>query len=252
MRKNLVPLLGIAVVVAFISTVVFYGIFAGRVSGGVSGPSADILVAARDLERGHTVAPADVKAAQWAAGQPPKGSFSTPEQVKGMTLLEPLSAGEPLTASRLATASSGAGAALGIPAGKRAVSIHVTDSTGVVAMLRPGAKVDIQLVRVREGVGETELRTILEGIPVLNVTPPEPTPGRPALPVVTVLATPAEADVLALADAAARIRIALRNPLDDSRSTRSTLALPRLLSGASAQQAPARPPTNGATRSPRP
>ena len=45
------------------------------------------------------------------------------------------------------------------------------------------------------------------------------------LPVVTVLANPADADVLAAADAGARVRLTLRNPLDDSTRSRAPLTL---------------------------
>jgi len=243
MKKNYIPLIAIAFVVAVISTVAFYGIFAGRLSAGAAVATSPVLVAARDLARGSQLTPADVRRASWPSHQVPKGSLSDPEQVKDLTLIEPVAAHEPLTRSRVASPSSGEGAGLGIPAGKRAVSVHVTDSSGVVGLLRAGHRVDIQVVRVREGGGETELRTILENVPVLLVGPAEVTPGRPALPVVTLLATPAEADMLALADAAARIRLVLRNPLDEQRGTRTTLALPRLMSGAGTESA-SRPPAN--------
>ena len=70
--------------------------------------------------------------------------------------------------ARLATSQSGGGS--GVPVGMRAVSVHLTDSTGVLALLRSGQKVDVQVV-VGRGTkpDETEVRTALENLTVLSV-----------------------------------------------------------------------------------
>ena len=62
----------------------------------------------------------------------------------GNTVFDAISEDEPVFASHLATLRSGGGS--GVPAGMRAVSVHVTDSTGVMALLRAGQKVDVQVV----------------------------------------------------------------------------------------------------------
>jgi Flp pilus assembly protein CpaB len=85
------------------------------------------------------------------------------------------------------------------------MSIHVSDSSGVVRMLRTGFRVDVQMVSVRQG--EPELRTVVENVEVLDV--PAPDGGRA---VVNLLVTPHEGNALALADSLARIRLLLRNP----------------------------------------
>ena len=106
----------------------------------------------------------------------------------------------------------------------RAVSIRVAESSGVVGLLRPGTKVDVQAVLRRET--SAELRTILQNVEVLAVSPqPEAAPGNQTLPVVTVLTRSQDADLIALADSGARIRLALRNPLDDGTATRRSMGL---------------------------
>jgi Flp pilus assembly protein CpaB len=116
----------------------------------------------------------------------------------------------------------------------RAVSIHVTDSTGVLALLKSGQKVDVQVV-VGRGSGkdvETEVRTALEGLSVLTVAPqPEQSSQGQTLPVVTLLAKPADADILALSDSGARVRLTLRNPLDGATRSRSVLTLGSVMRG---------------------
>jgi hypothetical protein len=107
----------------------------------------------------------------------------------------------------------------------RAVSIRVAESSGIVGLLRPGTKVDVQAVSHRETTAQ--LRTILQNVEVLAVSPqPEPAGGnQPAVTVVTVLTRAQDADLIALADTGARIRLALRNPLDDGTTPRRSMPL---------------------------
>ncbi|MGH9674451.1 MAG: Flp pilus assembly protein CpaB [Bryobacteraceae bacterium] len=241
MKKNLAPLIGIAFVVAIISTGIFYGLFVKPMAG-TQGPAqqALILVAARDLPRGSTVTAADVKLASWPSASVPPGGLTRAEQAKGLMLTDDHRQGEPLTEAKLASPATGAGAGLGIPAGFRAVTVSVHETAGVLAMLRPGHKVDVQVVSKRQS--ETEVRAILENIQVLHTqTHGE---GQNTRSVVTLLVPPNEADMLALADAGARIRIVLRNPLDEQRTSRSTWALERLLRTSSSPAA-APPPVDG-------
>jgi pilus assembly protein CpaB len=223
-KNNLMKLLGVALVVAIISTGLFYGFFAGRLSSG-TGSGRALVVAARPLKAGTVIAEIDVKTMAWPGEHLPKGAYQTPEEVMGNTVFEPIGSDEPVLAAHLSSTQSGGGS--GVPEGMRAVSIHVTDSTGVVALLRAGQKVDVQVVTGR-GVkpNETIVRTALEEITVLSVTPqPEQSSQGHNVPVVTLLAKPAEADVLAAADSGAVIRLALRNPLDNASRTRDALPL---------------------------
>src|SRR3954463_13912703 len=105
MKKNLVPLLGIALVVAIISTGIFYGLFVGRLKSATVAPGPTIVVAARNLERGAKLQAADVKLTPWGSPVLPKGAFSTLGKVDGLTLTSPLEENEPVTETRLASGS---------------------------------------------------------------------------------------------------------------------------------------------------
>jgi hypothetical protein len=143
-----------------------------------------------------------------------------------MVVVQAVNEDEPILQSQVASADGSRGAGLGIPAGMRAVSVHAADSSGVIALLRAGHKIDVQVVGSRGQ--DTELRTMLQNMEVLSVdAQPDPTQRTPS-PVITLLATPAQADLLGLADSAARIRIALRNPLDDTKSPAPALGVPAL------------------------
>ncbi|MEO8131094.1 MAG: Flp pilus assembly protein CpaB [Bryobacteraceae bacterium] len=212
MKQKLVPLLGIAFVVALISTGVFYGLFVGKAQTAPTGQQHfSVVVANHALARGAVIQPGDIKAISWAGGEAPKGSFATPDQVAGVTVLDPIQANDPVIEGRIASHRA-------IPAGMRAVSIHVTDSSGVVALLHPGYKVDVQVLSDANR-GDVTLRTALQNVEVLTVSPPDG--GKP---VVNLLVAPEDAELLGLADSAARVRLVLRNPADDSR--RSTTLLP--------------------------
>ena len=103
--------------------------------------------------------------------------------------------------------------------------MHVTDSTGVMALLRVGHHVDAQVFR-KNSSGAAVVRTALENLQVLSVNPQvEESSQGFRLPVVTLLAKPSEADVLAAADSGARVRLTLRNPLDDETKPRGALSL---------------------------
>ena len=239
MRKNLLPLVGIAFAVAILATAVFYGLFLSKFqSGPAANAGAPVVVAARDLARGTALKPTDVKVVNWG-GAPPKGVLSSPEQVAGLSLMGAVQENEPLTEARVASLKSGGG--VGIAAGMRAVSVHVVDSSGVVAMLRPGHQVDVQVVAAPNSQHPEEVRiqTMLQRVEVLSVsTQLENSTGRFPGQVVTLLATPAEADLLGLADSLARLRVTLRNPMDEQRQKLSSVALPALFRPGSTASAP--------------
>jgi Flp pilus assembly protein CpaB len=224
MKRNIVPLLGIAFVVAIISTGIFYGLFAGRLRSSVGElPSQSIVVAARTLAPGTLIQPSDLHVSEVKGAW--KGGFSKLDELVGLTVVQTVQQNEPILLERVASpdAKIGGGAS-GVRAGMRAVSIRVAESSGVIALLRPGTKVDVQAVARR--ADSTDLRTILQNVEVLAVSPqPEPVIGSQPLPVVTVLTRAQDEDLIALADSGARIRLTLRNPLDDGIVPRRSMAL---------------------------
>jgi pilus assembly protein CpaB len=211
-KNNMLKLLGIAFVVAIASTGIFYGLFVNKLSSSTTSGKT-VVVATHTLKSGSAIVAADVKTIQWPGSHAPKGTFETTDEVIGKTVFDAIGEEELVSDTHLASEKSGGGS--GVPSGMRAVSIHVTDSTGVMAMLRTGQKVDVQVVLGKTGA-ETTVRTALEDLQVLAVHPvPEGTSQGTILPSVTLLAGPAQADVLAAADSGARVRLTLRNPLDD-------------------------------------
>ena len=232
-KNNVVTLLGIALAVAIISTGVFYGLFVNKLSSS-TGSGKTLVVAAHGLRAGTVVKDGDVKTIPWPASEIPKGAYETVDAVMGGTVFDTIAEDEPVLAPHLSPAASLAAPAPpsnGVPAGMRAVSVHVADSTGVLALLRAGHRVDVQVVK-RQNSGSTEVRTALQNLEVFSVNPQaeQSSQGQNA-PVVTLLANPAQADVLAAADAGARVRLILRNPLDQETRGSAALSLDAVMRG---------------------
>jgi Flp pilus assembly protein CpaB len=238
MKRNMVPLLGIAFVVAILSTGLFYGLFAGKLhSAGTQGPSQTLVVAARNLDRGTVLQASDLRVAEIRGGATLASSFAKPEDAVGWTILDTVSENEPLSRKHAASKNGGGEGSSAVKSGMRAVSVRVSESAGVVSLLHSGSRVDVQAVTDRNGT--TELRTIVQNIEVLAVgTPLDAGPGtRVGTQVVTLLAQPRDADLAALADSGGRVRLLLRNPLDGATALAHPASLPGLFHDSSAERA---------------
>ena len=240
MKRNLVPLIAIAFVVAAISTGVFYGLFAGRLRANAELPRQTLVVAARDLEPGTVLKDTDVRVSEIHGGELLKGSFDNPEKLAGATLSARLQAGEPITESHVSVKNmrspDGPSA---VPSGMRAVSVHVYESDALAPLLHPGSHVDLQAYLASNNA-PPELRTILQNIEVLGVTTQPENTRNPGL-FVTVLTRPADADLLAVADSFARLRVALRNPVDTDAGQRRVLPVSALFTKPPSPAAPGKP-----------
>lgn len=226
MKKNVLQLLGIAFVVAVAATGIFYGLLAGKLRESGSAATQTLLVAISNLSPGTVLSDKNVQLGAWSGAQVPQGAFLDAQKAMGMTVTAFIYAGEPITAQRVASADSGAGSALGVRSGMRAVSVHVSEPAGVVGMLRGGHRVDVQVLANRGPGGEPAVKTVLQNVEVLDNSHAQGTPR--GTPVITLLASPADADLLALADSAASVRLVLRSPLDTARARTAPLSMPAL------------------------
>ena len=213
MKKNVIPLVIIALVVAVASTGVFYGLIVSRMDGSSGGALQPRLVAASPLEKGRVLQAGDFKL--MPAADPGVPAPSRAEDLRGRTLNESLVAGRVITESVLSPLGERT-VPSGIPEGMRAVTVHISDSSSVMKMVQPGDHVDVQslLQRQRNGETDVEVRTLLQNATVFNV------PGEPqgqqmqGRSVLTLLSTPQDAERLSAADAGARLRVVLRNQKD--------------------------------------
>jgi len=141
-RKNMTLVLGLALICGGLAA---YLSFTYLRSSGASGvavasepASSQVIVAARDMQIGRVITPADIKQVDWPSGNMPLGYSSSPAEVVGRGLLTPVRANEPLLTNKLALKEAGGGLTITIPEGKRAMSVKVDEVIGRL-QLRPVA-----------------------------------------------------------------------------------------------------------------
>jgi len=224
MNSRFVLALAISAGMAFLVAGIFYQV-AIRGQSPDSGPAEvkEVVVATKDLEIGSTIQPSDLRVESWPADKVPQGSFSEIEKLVERVPLHRILANEPVSERRLAPPGSGVGLSPKIPKGMRALSVRVDDVIGVAGFVLPEARVDVLLTgtpRNKPGIGRMT-RTILSDVRVIsageNLEPDAS--GKPQrVPVVTLLVTPEEAEMLTLASSKGRIQLVLRNQSDDEES----------------------------------
>ena len=182
-------------------------------------PRHQVAVAARDLPLGTQLKAEDVKMIDWPGDAVPLGFVSSADLVVGRGLITPVRANEVLLEGKLAAKGAGAGLAITIPEGMRAVSVRVDDVIGVAGFVLPGTRVDVMLtLPPKLDRKETVTQMILQNMPVLAAGQivQQDAQGKPmTVSVLTLMVTPAEAELLVLAANEGKIQLALRNTLDD-------------------------------------
>jgi pilus assembly protein CpaB len=179
---------------------------------------ADMVVAARVLPVGTILSEEHVKALSWTGGALPIGYIGSTKEVVGRGLMSDLQENEPLLESKLAPKGAGGGLPIIISEGKRGLTMRVNEVSGVSGFVTPNTRVDVLLtMEDRNSAGEPATRIIMQDMRVLaagqSLQPDKE--GKPqAVPVVTFLVTPEQAETLALASQQGNIQLALRNQLD--------------------------------------
>lgn len=185
-----------------------------------------IVVATRDMPLGALVRQSDLKLVNFPERAAPKAVIYETKDAVNRVLLAPLGMNEPLIANRLSGTTTVEGMASIIDPGLRAVSVQITDASGVAGMVQPNSRVDVLFTRPGN-MAEATTSTILENIKVLSVGKQVATgqtvdPKAPRSPVVTLVLTPGDAQKLELAKNQGKVSLSLRNPLDATASAQSS------------------------------
>lgn len=218
MNSRIVTALAVSAGLALVITGIFYQV-ALRDASAKEVPMSEIVIAAKDLEVGSEIQPADLRVRAWPSGQLPTGGFENIELVIGRVPMSRVLADEPILDRRLAAPGAGVGLATKVPDGMRAMSIRVDDANGVAGFVMPEARVDVLITGVPQdnpGAGRMT-KTILGNVRVLSAgehLAPDST-GRPQrVPVVTLLLTPDQSEMVTLAQTQGRLQLVLRNAND--------------------------------------
>src|SRR5438094_750737 len=162
-----------------------------------------VVVATRDMPVGTLLRTNDVKLVNYPEKDVPKGVVFDTKLATDRVLMVPLNLNEPVLAGKLSARTSVEGVASVIDQGYRAVSVSITDVTGVAGLIQPGSKVDVLFTRPGS-MAEATTSTILQNVKVLStgrtVQTGQAVDARaPKSPVVTLVLLPAEAQKLELA-----------------------------------------------------
>ncbi len=207
-----------AVVVALVITAIFYQITVGRRPTQTAVETKELVVAKEDLPLGSEIQREDLLIRDYPTQAYPQGAFADIEDVIDRSVLSPILANEPILSARVTEKGAGVGLAPLIPEGKRAVAIAINQVSGVSGYINPGSEVDILLTGQPKGSDERLTATVLENVTVLSTgTRLEMDPdGKPQnVPVINMLLTPEDAELMTLATGVGRIHLVLRNPMDD-------------------------------------
>jgi pilus assembly protein CpaB len=179
--------------------------------------TSEVVVAAHTLEIGTLVKNTDLRGGQWLGPLPP-GVLLKKEDVVGRCVVALINEGEPIFENRLAAVGAGAGLAATIPSGMRAVAVRVNDVVGVAGFVVSGQRVDVLISGTPPGGASNgpKVKTLLQNVEVLSAGTnfQKDAEGKPVqVPVLNLLVTPEQAEVLNLANQTT-IQLILRNPLD--------------------------------------
>lgn len=244
MNSRFALALAISAGMALVVTGVFYQLAVrGRSSAGANLETSEIVVAVKDLEIGSTIQATDLRLEPWPASKRPDGSFTEIEQVIERVPISRVLANEPVLERRLSERGSGVGLATKVPEGMRAMSVRVDDVNGVAGFVLPEARVDVLITGVPRfsPEGGQMTRTILGNVRVLSAGEQleADSTGEPQrVPVVTLLLTSKQAEMVTLAQTNGRIQLVLRNSNDDEVAESSGVQESELFGG------PPRAPVN--------
>lgn len=257
MNKRLIGVLAFAFLISAGASVVLYRLLSARISSSATGTGQPIVVAARNLEVGTLIREMDLRVMSWN-GPPPAQAVASAELAVGRGVIAAIYDNEPVLENRLAPKGAGGGMAATIPIGMRAVAVRVDDVTGLAGFVTPGLRVDVLVLGTPPGVDSqhngTMSRTLLQNMEVLSAGQQiqKDVEGKPIpVPVVNLLATPEQSEILSLANANARIQLILRNPMDKAETDTKGTVLARLFDGRSGPPKFAAPVFAGARSAPR-
>jgi pilus assembly protein CpaB len=210
------------------------------VKAGSADPDVDVLVAAHELAPMSVVDSKAVVTRKVPKSQVPQNALLNPVQVVGKVLTDRMLPDQPFTKAVFAREGTGVYLATALPPGKRAMSISLTDWSGMAGLLYPGSVVDVlvsfKTLGVQGRTDNTEMlsTTLLQNLQVLAIGSQSIADdeykdkqagalaqrGQINTRMVTLLVDPKQAEVLQLATQAGSIALAMRNPLDASQEMR--------------------------------
>ncbi len=197
--------------------------------------TGQVIVATADVSPGFALEIKSVKAVSRPKELIPPQAAADLKQVIGRVAIVPIFNGEPILLSKLAPEGTAAGMSSLLNENKRAMTVRVDDVTGVAGFLYPRDRVDVLAdMKMPGSKDESFSKTILQNITVLSTGQIWEQKGdnKPTIVnTVTMELTPENAEILNLASNEGKIRLSLRNRLNESQVETSGVITSQLVTG---------------------
>jgi len=238
MNKNILIVLGGAVMAAVLVAVLVQVTLGGKKGGPVS-DGVEVLVAAIDLKKGHELEEGDLKWKEWPEDSLFRGAITRKEDQEPQDALEgridrSFSRGEAVVRSAILKDTKSNFVAARLKQGERAVSIKVNAEGMVAGFIAPGSHVDVILTyknrividddnpdvktMVQRNLDDVATETILQRVRVLAIDQKAERSDDDKIKVgktVTLAVSIRDAEKLALASEMGDITLAMRGVGDD-------------------------------------
>jgi len=184
----------------------------------VDGNNAPVVVAGLEIQFGQTIEKEHIRVVQLPKSSIPSTAYSEISEVEGMIANTNIFKGEIIVSKRIVGAGEGSTLAALITPNMRAVTVRVNDVIGVAGFLLPGNRVDV--LSSKKINKRAHIETLLEDVKVLAVDQTaSPEKDKPiVVRAVTLELEPDQAEKLVKATTEGFVQLALRNPIDDSKT----------------------------------
>ena len=223
-------LTAIALVLSFVTAILVYNFLNQSVQKPPLAEGEPVVTARVDIPAKTRITAAMVQESRIPAEYIQAGAVRELAKVVGMVTSETVVGGEQVLQRRLFTDGKQVGFTGVIPAGKRALTVGVSDITGVAGLLKAGDSVDAIVTFDQQIVGDHVSQILLQNLLVLAVNreseaAPEPRDAKKEATkdagvvkatTVTLAVTPDDAAKIARAEEKGKLRFALRPYLPES------------------------------------
>lgn len=206
----------IALGLSFVFAFLIYG-YLGNLATRATKDSVPVVVAKVDIPPKTRITAEMVQEARIPADYVQPGAITELSQVVGVVAREQIIATEQITQRRLLLEGKSVGFTGIIPPDKRAVTVGVSDVTGVAGFVKAGDYVDVVITFEQTVVGDHASKVVLQNLQVLAANRDTEagvadSANKTALKssTVTLAVTPDEAAQLTLGEEKGKIRLALR------------------------------------------
>lgn len=182
-----------------------------------------VVVAKVEIPLGTKVVAEQLMRVHLPSNAVPDGVFDSEDKLLGRVPVVDIAAREPITDFKLAPEGSTGGLSAVIPEGYRAMTVKVDDVVGVSGFLQPGTMVDVLTVidppddnARRDPVSKIVLQYVKVLASGQNLDRPKNEREAESVRAVTLQVTPEQAEKLALAATEGKLRLVMRNTIDQN------------------------------------